>query len=403
MAKAADFLRAVVTRDYVPSALMMYHGWRSTVNLPVFSPYQVPWMLRDPRIRFGLWLIKGPILSRSRFFIDCDNPEVKEFLKNTLTRFWRRNASIALQAIEWGWSASEAIYRLRHGQIQFDRIKFVHPLDTRALTVEGEIVGAEIQRLTGAYAGKPPRLVKPKLLWHVHQPEVHPYYGLSRIQGSYLPWLEYWAAHGFRDSRRLFYYKYAYQGGGMYHPPGFTKLTDNDGNTVEVVSNRDLAREMLEKEANGAVFTLPNTQREGVREWERIPPMVNPPPTGLTEYGKDLKDEMFEGMGVPPEIARAEGTGAYAGRRVPMDAFLSTLKEITQSLLTDADTFIFRPLVEYNYGDVEYELVPFGLTYLTEQETGEPGQQGQLGPPDAQIPEPVAGSPPEGYNPKYAA
>lgn len=100
-------------------------------------------------------------------------------------------------------------------------------------------------------------------------------------------------------------------------------------------------------------------------------------------------------MGIPPEIARAEGTGAYAGRFVPQQAFYSTLQSMLQWLIGDADEQIFRRLVIHNFGDDEYEIIPFPLIDSLEENNveqnapgmdanGQPDQSMQMSQEDMQ-------------------
>lgn len=363
-----EFLGPSQTKDYLPEAYGSY--WSSLARVPLFTLARVNEMLADPRIGFGLWLIKGPILALSRFYIDCKNQEVKEFLKKTVTRFWRNCAGRALKAIEWGYSASEASYRVRDGKICFDTLKDLHPLDAKALTRDGDFIGFRLRNTKGGHSTGQKTIAHPRSFWHVHDRLHHPFYGKSRLYGAFLPWIEIFTDGGFRDTRRLFFYKYAYDGGVIYHPNGVYR--SEDGNMV--IPYKDLARELLEKKKTGGILTLPNVIDEtGKRAWEHIPPTVQPAPTSLMEYGDNLRDEEWEGMGIPPEIARAEGTGAYAGRRVPQQAFYATLQDILFWLNFDADQQIYRPLVEVNYGQVEYEIVPFGLLEPTPEESDQGG------------------------------
>ena len=152
----------------------------------------------------------------------------------------------------------------------------------------------------------------------------------------------------------------------MYHPPGLTRT--KDGLTI---SNKDLAREMIEKKRTGGTLTLPNTTGgEGIRTWEYSAPASNQVPSGLAEYGQSLKEELFEGMGIPPEVFQSgggEGFGSSTGRQIPEEAFFAVLQEIVGWLISDADSQIFRHLVRLNFGDIDYEIVPFGLTYKAEE------------------------------------
>jgi hypothetical protein len=370
-----ELLAKPQTRDYVPSYYFNY--WMGMNRAPRFTINTVEFMLTDPRINFGLRLIKGPILSKSRFYLDMEEGEPKEFLKTQISRFWRSSAQDAMRAIEWGYSFGEVIYHIYGGKIQYHSIRNIHPVDCRCLTHEGAIVGGRIKGLPGRGPNRHLDVMVPKGFWHVHDRVHHPFYGRSRLYGAYVAYMEKWGDGWFRDSRRLFFHKYAYSGHSIYHPLGSYR----DSNTGEFIVYKDLARAMVEKSKNGAVFTLPNTTDDkGNREWEIIPGEPQSPPTGLMEYGDDLDDDLLEGMGIPPEVAQAEGTGAYAGRRVPMEAFYSTLQEACNWLIHDFNVQVLRPLVELNFGPgIEYEIIPFGLA-LPSQTVAQAEQQGSIAP-----------------------
>ena len=65
--KPEQLLGKPITADYMPSG---YSGlFLFARNRPPFSMTVIQEMLGDPRVIFGLWLIKGPILANSRFYI----------------------------------------------------------------------------------------------------------------------------------------------------------------------------------------------------------------------------------------------------------------------------------------------------------------------------------------------
>ena len=212
----------------------------------------------------------------------------------------------------------------------------------------------------------------PKAFWHVHWRDHHPWFGRSRLVGSFPPWWETWTDDGYRDIRRLYFHKYAFDGGTIYYPPGSTP----DQNNVRR-PNLDIARDAFEKKKTGGITFLPNTTDEGNRQWEVLPPHIASAPPGLLEYGQELRDEILEGMGVPPEVARAEGAGAFAGRRVPQQAFYAILQELVQWLISDADSQLFQPLVSLNFGKNHhrYEIKPHGLLDQAELEANKGQQQ----------------------------
>ena len=371
-----QLLGSPLTADYLPEG---YTGmFLFARNRPPFSGTVIREMMSDPRVIFGLWLIKGPILANSRFKIVCEDEEVTKYLIENITRFWRNSAARALKSIEWGYSASEVLYKVVEGKIHFDILKDIHSLDTRAVTKEGSLVGFTVRNvpvrstqvpMQGGEYGEHKKLFIgiPKGFWHIHWRDRHPWYGLSRLYGAHIPWWEQWSDGGYRDIRRLWFHKNAFEGGVMYHPPGVTRTKDN-----LVISNKDLAREMIEKKRTGGTLTLPNTMSgDGIRSWEYAAPVGNPIPAGLMEYGASLKEELFEGMGIPPEIFQSGGSGfgSATGRAIPEEAFFSVLQEILQWLISDADQQIFRHLVRLNFGQdhARYEIVPFGLTAKAEE------------------------------------
>lgn len=373
-------LLATVTRDYLPTG---YHsGFFHLHRLPPFTVFTVGAMLMDPRIVFGLWLIKGPILAQARFKIECDDSAVKDFIIKNVTRFWSTGAGRALKGLEWGYSCSEVLYKHRDdGLIYYDDIKDLHSTDCRALTDGGELIGARIRNIPGHSRVT---IAGPKLLWHTHQREYHPFYGRSRLYGAYYPWVETWTDGGFRDVRRLFFHKYAFDGGVMYHPQGTTKLEDSGA----VIAYKDLARELIEKKKTGGTLTLPSLfDGAGNRLWEHVQPNVSSPPIAIMEYGADLKTEILEGMGIPPEVAAMGETGAYAGRLVPQQAFYASLQEIVRYLIEDFARQCLDYLIEVNFGAcVEYQIQTFGLMQSDAKEEGldgglplAPGQQDPLG------------------------
>lgn len=322
---------------------------------PPFTRRVIPYMLRDPRIRFGLWLIKGPILAHGKLHINTTNAELKAFLTEELTRFWKTSACRVMHALEYGYSGSEVLYTQdKQGLIRFNGILPLHPDDVRPIANNNLKSGMVVKNVAGK---KETPLYGMKCLWHVHGREHDPWFGESRLSGAWEPWIDLWKDGGARDVRRLYYYKYAFTGGIMYYPRGST--VDSSG---IVVPNEVLANRMLDRLATGGTMTFPTRPGpDGRQQWVYEHPQVNDPPSTILEYINDLRDEEWEGMGIPPEIARAEGTGAYAGRAVPQDAFYSILQEIFDWIVMDANEQIFRPLCIQNFDNDDYEIETYKL------------------------------------------
>lgn len=388
-------LTSVQTADYKPRGGLgrWYASKVSSTRVP-FSLHYVPMMLEDPRIQLGLWMIKGPLLAHAKFFVDSEDKEVQEFVVRNLSRFWLTSASKALCALQWGFQPAESVYRVSQENpqhVDFDALwPITYPLDVKStLEYKGRLYGFRLRDKEKPIEGM-------KAFWHVHWPEFNKTTGRSRLFASFPPWIEKWCEGGYRDSRRLFVHKQAFDGGTGYYPPGTTSV-----NGVER-DNEELLREVMDKKTTGGVTTLPK-QRDGNRIYEIEPPVVSELPATLLQYGNDLNDEELEGMAVLPEVAKAQESGSgFAGRRVPQQAFFAILQELLNGLLSDVDNQILRPLVAWNFGQGrQYEVIPFGLLKETADKpaTSEPTslrEEGDQQQPQGGVNQPQAFSLPEG-------
>lgn len=350
-------LLSTYSSEYLPTASPLWSSFAA--NRPVFTINHVREMLPDPRIQYGLWLLKGPITSaRPVCKVNCANERIRKFIIQIIQRFWLTSATRALRAIEWGFSPHEIIYKQGpDGLIYFHNLRDFHPNDVEIWSRAGRFCGFQIKKRN---YNTPNFLITPKAFVHTHSRDINPYYGQSRLFSAYVPWWEKWGVGGYRDIRRLWYFKCAYNGGVIFYPPGSTK---NEHGIP--VPNRILAQEIVEKIRSGGVLALPASLADaGAPSWDYKPPESNPSPTGLLEYGEQLDDEELEAMGIPPEVISSggdQGFGSSTGRQVPQTAFYATLQELLQWLLHDLDEQIIQFLVRWNFGQVDYEIIPFLL------------------------------------------
>lgn len=338
------------TADYRPSAHGLPVWWWSWGNQQ-FSYNLVEWMLLDPQVRLGLRMLRAP-LAKAQFVVDCPNAEVRKFCIEQLVRLWKHRTAI-VRSFEYGWSAAEVLYRLdAQGRICVDGLKDFHPLDVRPITYTegpqiGQYAGFSVRGmkanngkvwLPGPYPGKPA-----KGLWIANEAKFGRLYGESVLVGCYLPWDEKNSKDGFRQLRLLWWYKNSYDNGIVRHPEG---INPEDGRPY-----MDYAREMGEKMRAGASLTLPSSRDEhGQYQWEYERPQAPQPPPGMQEYKSDLDDDILIGMGVPPEIFKSDSSGAYAGVRVPQQAFYEIETDRLRDFVRQVCTQVVIPLAELNFG-----------------------------------------------------
>lgn len=336
-------------QDYIPNAYSGY--WIFNRQRPIFTQFTVREMLIDPRVNFGLWLIKGPMLSKAKFKVESENEEVRDFVIDMVNEFWQNGAVQALKAVEWGYSGSETLYKRdeKTGRIIYAGLKDFESPSVKVVTKWGNRTGLLISNFQTAKMepGKAVYLGGPKAFHHVHWRHLHPHYGRSRLIGAHIPWNEMWSEGGYRDIRRLWFYKNAFEGGTIYHPQGYYKTPEGS-----LHSYQDLAQSLIEKKRTGATLTLPSdTDARGNRKWDYQEAKGNTIPAGLFDYGDSLRIEILEAMGIPYEVIEAsgnEGFGSSTGREIPETAFYSILQEELNWLIFDFVNQIAKPAVQIN-------------------------------------------------------
>lgn len=403
-----ELLGEPLSADYQPGAYGgLYHILMSRFRIPFALSY-VDEIGTDPRIKLGLKMIKGPIITNARFQVETEaskankaamqkaqmdaqnalqqqqegqppaqvevqteDDNLGQFVLETFEQFWRNAAMGCLRSLEWGFSVSEVMYdQTEEGMFTYDHmLTNIRSLDVLrgggVLTINGRYAGALIK---GVGQDNLIYLGGPKGFHHVNDRDKNRWYGVSELFGCFIPWNEKWSEGGYRDIRRVWFHKNSFEGGIMYHPPGNAKLPSG-----QQVTNKDLAREMIEKKRTGATMTLPSIRDQSQqRTWEYDPPQPNAVPAGLLEYGANLDMEELEGLCVPPEIISPDSQGA----EIPKVAFYSMLQEKLNYLAQDFDEQVVRVLVKINtergfFKSDKYKVIPqrlLGNPYEVEEQ-----------------------------------
>lgn len=362
------------TFQYETRSAQMYDP-RYGHHFPWFNFMTITTMLLDPRIKYGLNLIKGPIATYTRFFSEeeadspsihqaivelnyhfpyavcCKNKDQEAFIIRQLNRFWEVGIFKAMKAVEWGYSGSQVIYKqTKEHKIEFDNLHSYKANLIQCVTKKQGIIGFIRNNDRSQY------IPIGKGFWHLHEREEDHYYGLSRLKGAHIPWHETWMMGGARDIRRTWFFKNAYDGGELYYPEGF--FQDENGLRT---SNETLAVRMMEMKRSGSTAIFPSSRKlDGKREWEYEPPKANLTPQGMVEYIQMLRDEELEGMGIPPEVVQSgsgNGLGSATGRMVPLMAFIASLTPLGSDLINDFRAQILDPvLLFFNGYKEDYEI-----------------------------------------------
>lgn len=349
--------------------------------------------------------------------------KVSQFVLAHVERFWQRGVPVQQEAYIYGWAPGEHIYKDNSGMLVWSHLKGFHPNDGFVLTLNHQPIGLRIKSirddLIKQVNNERPNKgtidlwfacnnIPAKAAWYPHRPRFNQFYGRSQLLGAWRPWRRL----GWRDAVEQVIdaaiYRAGYKGPVVRHPPEDMQtartgipatVADSSGGMRR--SAQDVARQLVEWAKAGAGFTLssaqyPQAQGGGPKwdiEWPDHVMDVKP----LIEAAKYLEDQIMLGIGVPPELVKAGGTGSgYSGRSIPREAFLDQQQRIADAMLQGFVEQVVKPLVLMNFGDIPFSVQckPL-LKSQVENKQGQPvpplpqaapGQNGQPGgqPPNGQ-------------------
>lgn len=341
------------TGDYRPFPV---HQFTHIRDLPLFTFQTIRHMLIDPTIRLGMAMRMAPLCQAEFAFqqgdkwvpgVQADREDVAKFVHKQIKRIWKFELHKILTAQVWGWSAAEVTYRLVDNRVEVDGLLHRHAFDVRALRADGEVKGVRFDRLGGGVGNVSLRM--PKAIWHAYDPEAESPYGMSALRGAHSPWADKWLDGAALDTRRLFAHKDAYGGVDIAYPAG---QMDVDG---QEIPNRDIAREMGEQLKTGGTTNRPSSRDAGTGEplWEITRATIPSNPTHIFDYPKQLDDEMLRGLEIPDDVVTSQGSGAWQGKQVPMQAFHCNADRWLAQVVMVITTQILEDLVLLNWGKAE--------------------------------------------------
>lgn len=335
---------------------------------------------------------------------------VAEFVLAHVERFWQRGVPVLQDAAyPYGWAPGEHMYKESSSMLVWDHLKGFHPNDSFVLTAKGNPVGIRIKNVRDPVGTTPDESkggqtdlwfasehIPAKAAWYPHRPRFGQFYGRSQLAGAWRPWRRLGWRDGVEQVVDSAVYRAGYCGPIVSHPLEDMQTaqqgipaTRADGRGMPRRSARDVARQMIEWAKAGAGFTIPSEQYPqsmgGGPKWSVVFPehVMNVDP--LINVCKYLEDQIMLGIGVPPELVRAGGTGSgYSGRSIPREAFLDQQQRVADAMLQIFVEQVIRPLVLWNFGDI-----PFEVSCKPLLKTQAENKQGQPKPPLPQ-PDPSA-------------
>lgn len=333
------------------------------------------------------------------------NKDVAQFVLAHAERFWQRGVPVFQEGYVYGWAPGEHIYKEVEGKLVWSHVKGFAPSDGFILTCDHKPVGARIKNILESKVHRnqdggggtmdlwfASENIPAKAAWYSHRPKFNQFYGRSQLSAGWRPWRRLGWRDGVEQVIDAAIYRAGYKGPVVRHPPEDMQTarsgipgTQVDASGGSRRSAQDVARQLVEWAKAGAGFTLSSSMYSqsmgGGKKWDIEWPDHVMDVRPLIEAARYLEDQIMLGIGVPPELVKAGGTGSgYSGRSIPREAFLDGQQRIADAMLQLFVEQVIRPLVWWNFGEV-----PFNIQCKPLLKTQIENKQGQ---PQAPLPQP---------------
>jgi hypothetical protein len=360
--------------------------WLATGDIPQITfRRDLEFMQMHPIVGMALEYYKSGILGAEfwggRDQNDPDNKDgktispdskVAAFVLAHAQRYWDRAVPLLQEGgYSYGWSGGEHIYKESNGMMTWSHVKDFHPDDAFILTLNNSPIGIRVKNIRNH---EPVSLwfasgsIPAKASWYPHRPRFNQFYGRSQLIAAWRPWRRLGWRDGVEQVIDAAIYRAGFCGPQMRFPPEDSQTskqgvpaTQNDSEGNPRRQARDVARQFAEWAKAGASFALPSTKfpdsQGGGYKWELVWPDHVMDVMPLVNAAKYIEDQIFYGVGVPPELVRAGGTGSgYSGRSIPRESFLAAQQKIADEMLQKFVEQVLRPLVLWNFGDIPFEI-----------------------------------------------
>ena len=340
---------------------------------------------------------------------------VSQFVLAHVERFWQRGVPILQEGgYPYGWAPGEHVYKESMGMLVWSHLKGFHPNDGFILTLKHQPIGIRVKNIRDAIGATPSGglidlwfasdNIPAKAAWYPHRPRFNHFYGRSQLAAAWRPWRRLAGRDAVEQVIDAAIYRGGYSGMIIKHPKEDAQTalsgvpaTQADSRGMSRRSARDVARQMSEWAKAGAAFTMSSENYPqamgGGPKWDIIRPEHVMDVSPLIAAAQYLEDQIMLGIGVPPELVKAGGTGSgYSGRSIPREAFLDQQQRVADSMLQIFVEQVVKPLVLWNFGDI-----PFEISCKPLLKSQVENKQGQPQPP---LPQPAedgqGGQPPGG-------
>jgi len=331
-------------------------------TLGIYNPDTIPIttyekMKTDPQIAIGLSVIKMPIYSLG-WNIECDDPDIREFVKITLKPVWKKLLRSMLTAIDYGFASHEKVWWLYPFDISttspngrkkthfkgkaevYKKIKAHYP---GSIKIRTDSTTDDFLGIIQSIGGQSTSLDADKCFLFSLNADFGNFFGQSRLKPSYKPW--YW-----KEVISQFMLRYFERRGSpatvVQHPIGGG--IDVDGNEYD---NSEIALRIGQNLVENSVVTLPfEANKEGINQWNLS--YLNDEKRGemFVEALNYLGAQILRSLLIPERVMTQDlSTGSFSMASSHAEIFLLSEEGLVAEMESAINSEIIPPLVQYNF------------------------------------------------------
>lgn len=312
---------------------------------------------KDPIIQLGLKVIKLPIKSM-KWWIECQDKNIAAFLEYAIKRVWKQMLNVILNAVDFGWSASEKIWeeqdiqvvRKENGEdiVAYDGpaflLKKLKDPDPSTIDILVDSNG-DFNGIKQFGTSKGDVTVNPdKCFVMTNEKEYGNLYGKSLLRYAYDPW--YWSTLMYQFLNRYFERRGT--------PPIKARAPKGKAtlNTGEVRDNLEIAQTMAASLNNSSAVALPsNIDEKGNYIWDVEYMREDQRAEMFIEYIEHLNIMKLRALFVPERaVIQDTDMGARSVAQTHLNVFLMALEGLMEDIADHINKYLIPQLINYNFG-----------------------------------------------------
>jgi hypothetical protein len=331
-------------------------------SLGIYNPDTIPIttydkMKADPQIAIGLSVIKMPIYSLG-WNIECDDPDIREFIKIILKPVWKKLLRSMLTAIDYGFASHEKIWWLypfdistispngrkkTHFKGKAEVYKKIKPHYPGSIKIRTDSKTDDFLGIVQSIGGQDTSLDADKCFLFSLNADFGNFFGQSRLKPSYKPW--YW-----KEVISQFMLRYFERRGSpatvVQHPIGGG--IDVDGNEYD---NSEIALRIGQNLVENSVVTLPfEANKEGVNQWDLSYLQDEKRGEMFVEALNYLGAQILRSLLIPERVMTQDlSTGSFSMASSHAEIFLLSEEGLVAEMESAINSEIIPPLVQYNF------------------------------------------------------